>query len=194
MSDAKMLCPRCWGSKIEPGRNDRNCTYCMGDGIAENTQLSDHFWLDEFVRSPQGLRAGLSNDPTAAILSSLRSLATGLLEPIRSVFGPVFVSSGYRSPDVNRLIHGAVDSVHRTGDAGDIEPTKAGVKRRDLVDWLMKQNNLLFDQLIFEGTWVHVGRMSPAGHQRRQVLMMFMNSKKECVYSPYDPNDKRVVL
>lgn len=192
MTDSKMLCPRCWGSRIEPGRDDRNCNFCLGDGVSKDVQLGPHFWLSEFVRSSKALRKGIPNDPSSKHIEELRSLVVKLLEPLRREFGSISIESGFRTLKTNIEIGGSESSVHMDGRAADIVPMAPGVTLKMLVDWMIKQDKLLFDQVIFEGTWVHVGHESPRGGYRRQALMMFMNSKKERVYSRYDPKDPRV--
>jgi zinc D-Ala-D-Ala carboxypeptidase len=191
---SQMLCPRCWGSKIEPKpRDDRNCTYCMGDGFAENIQLSEDFWLEEFVESSNAVRAGLPNDPPNEYVQRLKTLCSTVLQPLRNKFGSICVSSGFRSSAVNKKTGGSKTSAHMFAYAADISPMRRGVKRHQLVDWLIEQP-IQYDQAIFEGTWVHVGLYNAAGLQRREAKMMFLNSKGECVFSPYDPKDKRVTL
>lgn len=48
-----------------------------------------------------------------------------LLEEIRADFGePIYINSGYRSPEHNRKIGGAPNSFHVKGQAADIRPTR----------------------------------------------------------------------
>ncbi len=188
-----MSCPRCWGSKIELGRTDRNCTLCTGTGIVADTQLTKNFRLSELVRSPMAVRKRLENDPNDIIEKKLLALAIGLLEPIRDLFGPIYVSSGYRSPAVNRAVGGATSSAHLYGHAADIEPLESGVHKRDIIEFLA-QSSRPFDQVIYEGTWVHVALFNGGGLQRRQVLMMFPDSTGKANYLRYDPKDPRVIL
>lgn len=48
-----------------------------------------------------------------------------LLEEIRADFGePIYINSGYRSPEHNRKIGGVPNSFHVKGQAADIRPTR----------------------------------------------------------------------
>ncbi|WP_348698465.1 D-Ala-D-Ala carboxypeptidase family metallohydrolase [Duganella fentianensis] len=60
---------------------------------------------------------------------------------------------------------GAANSAHQIGLAADI--TAPGLTPRALAA-LILQSGIEFDQLIYEGTWVHVGLSS--GAPRSQVL------------------------
>lgn len=83
-----------------------------------------------------------------------------VLQPVRDNFNkPVVISSGYRSPAVNRAIGGSSKSQHMTGQAADfIIPW---IDNYDVANWI--KNNLKYDQLILEfylggnSGWVHVG-------------------------------------
>ena len=134
--------------------------------------LSDNFSLREFTQSQTATRRGISNEPTAEHLESLKALCKHVLEPVRAHFGkPVKVSSGYRSKALNRAVGGSNTSQHSLGQAADIEIT--GVDNRRLAKWI--ETNLPFDQVILEGAtrgdpnagWVHV---SYGPRNRRQSL------------------------
>ena len=90
-------------------------------------QLSEHFSLSEFTRSATATERGISNnlDPQnpahAAIIANLRNLCEQVLEPLRAFARqPIIISSGYRSPALNRAVGGAKNSQHLTGEAVDI--------------------------------------------------------------------------
>ncbi len=183
-----MLCPRCWG-----GTARRGCTYCDGDGRADDVLLSPHFWLSELVRSDRALRLGLRNDPSPDQVRSLTRLCLDLLEPVRDEFGPLAVTSGLRLPRVNGALPGASDtSAHPAGWAADVQPIRSGVTLKAIVDWVIA-SGLVFDQVIYEGTWVHLGLYRPRGmQQRRQALMAFPAGGGRMRYQAYDPGDRRV--
>jgi hypothetical protein len=127
--------------------------------------LTDHFTLEELVASQLAARRRLDNRPGPAELANLRRVAA-LLEQIRAlVGGPLTVSSGYRSPAVNAAVGGARNSAHLQGLAADI--TAPGIAPKALAA-LVRDSDIQFDQLIYEGTWVHVGLS--AGALRREVL------------------------
>jgi zinc D-Ala-D-Ala carboxypeptidase len=127
-------------------------------------RLSPHFTLGEMCKSQTALRMGLDNDPDEPALDALTTLCVEALEPIREHFGrPVWVNSGYRSPNVNRAIGGMSTSQHCKGEAADIEVP--GLDNEELYLWAA--DNIDFDQLILEyytgeesSGWVHVSYVS----------------------------------
>jgi zinc D-Ala-D-Ala carboxypeptidase len=137
-------------------------------------QLSKHFELAEFTRSSTAKRAGISNMPTDAHLENIKLLCEKILEPIRVHFTrPIILSSGYRSPALNRAVGGSSSSQHCSGEAADIDMDGTNVTNAQIFNYI--KDNLEFDQLIWEfGTdsnpdWVHVSYESN-GRQRKQIL------------------------
>lgn len=127
--------------------------------------LTEHFTVEELVASQLAARRRLDNRPGPAELANLHRVAA-VLEQIRAlVGGPVTISSGYRSPAVNAAVGGARNSAHLQGLAADI--TAPGLTPKALAA-LIRDSDIQFDQLIYEGTWVHVGLSAAA--PRRQVL------------------------
>jgi zinc D-Ala-D-Ala carboxypeptidase len=127
--------------------------------------LSEHFTLEELVASQLAARQRIDNRPTAVVIDNLRRVA-GVLEQVRTLVGkPVMVSSGYRCPALNKAVGGAPASAHLDGLAADI--TVPGMTARELAA-AIRDSSIVLDQLIYEGTWVHVGLAN--GKPRRQVL------------------------
>ena len=84
-------------------------------------KLSEHFTYDELTSSATAKRLGLCNAPDAKSLDNLKRLCEDVLEPLRMKWGrPIIVTSGYRSPTLNKLVGGAKNSDHRFGAASDI--------------------------------------------------------------------------
>ena len=133
-------------------------------------RLSAHFDLCEFTRSESAKREGVSNNPTPEHLENIKTLCEKVLEPIRAKFGPINISSGYRSSDLNHFIGGSLNSDHCKGRAADIDMDGHGgeVTNKMIFDYI--KDNLEVDQLIneFNYSWVHVGYRK--GANRRQVL------------------------
>jgi zinc D-Ala-D-Ala carboxypeptidase len=139
-------------------------------------QLSEHLSLAEVTKSDTAKRRGISNMPTEAHIANFKLLAENIFEPIRMHFGkPIFISSGYRSAELNKAIGGAASSQHCQGEAIDIDMDgrPGGITNKMVFDFI--KENLNFDQLIWEfGTdtnpdWVHVSYES-TGKQRKQIL------------------------
>lgn len=139
------------------------------------TQLSAHFALAELTVSENARRLGLDNTPPPEILARLKTTA-GQLERLRDLLGgkPIIVSSGYRSPAVNRAAGGEKSSAHLQGWAIDFTCPAFGSPLR--ICERIERSALSFDQLIEEGTWVHIS-FDP--RRRGQVL-----SKTPTGYEP----------
>lgn len=147
--------------------------------------LSEHFSLGEMLRSETATRLGIPNEPTTAHVLHLGHLCGAVLEPLRAAKGPIRIVSGLRLPALNVAIGGSKTSAHVDGRAADVVPGGPGVTVRDLARWLADHiAELPIDQLIYEGTWCHVGM---ADKPRRQKLQMFGGK-----YSPLDFSDPRV--
>jgi hypothetical protein len=108
------------------------------------------------------------------VLVRLLELCERLLEPLRERFGPLIVSSGYRSLEVNAAIGGAANSAHLYGCAADLHAAR-GASPGAMVAWL-KAGRLCFDQAIDEyngrASWLHVAIERPGTIPRRQALKM----------------------
>ena len=127
--------------------------------------LTEHFSLDEMVASQIAARRRIDNRPAPSVIENLRRVAA-VLEQVRAAVGAaVTVSSGYRSPALNSAVGGARESAHLLGLAADI--TVAGMAPKDLAKAVIKAG-IQFDQLIYEGTWVHIGLS--VGAPRGEVL------------------------
>jgi zinc D-Ala-D-Ala carboxypeptidase len=127
--------------------------------------LSPHFTLGELTDSAAATRLGIDNTPAPIVVDNLVLIAA-TLEQIRALVGrPIVVSSGYRCAAVNKAVGSGPTSAHILGLAADI--TVPGMTARALA-LLIREGGVVLDQLIYEGTWVHVGLS--AGAPRKQVL------------------------
>ena len=150
--------------------------------------LSKNFTLYELYKSSTADRNGFENLPTEDAVENLKTLAIKVLQPIRDEFGSTTVSSGYRSPTLEKVIYfKKVEKLmrangekavrewlskksHVTGCAADIEVP--GVDNKVLYNWI--KDNLEYDQLILEyyiegrpdSGWVHVSFRE--GNNRKQ--------------------------
>lgn len=132
-------------------------------------RFTPNFSLAELTVSQAADRAGLRNIPTGTALDNLARLAM-FLEQVRGLLfnAPILVSSAYRSPAVNNLVGGSYKSAHMDGRAADFIAPKYG--RVKEICTAIRDSSLQFDQLIYEGTWVHVGIAAPGGIPRRECL------------------------
>ena len=129
--------------------------------------LTPNFSLEELTFSSTALRMGIDNTPPASIIPNLQALATGL-EKVRSYLGgnPVDIDSGYRSQALNAAVGGVADSAHLQGWAADFLCWDYGSPAQ--IVSALQASGIAFDQLIQEGTWVHI---SFAPTLRQQVLL-----------------------
>lgn len=118
-------------------------------------RLSRHFTLAEMTRSQTASRKGIRNEPGPDEIRALTLLCENVLEPARKHFGaPVIVTSGYRSPRLNRAIGGSGSSQHCKGEAADF--TVSRHSNLEVCRWI--EANLDYDQLIYEfgeSGWIH---------------------------------------
>lgn len=123
-------------------------------------QLSKNFTLAELCKSEVAIRRNIDNTPSEKIKNNLQILVDNVLQPLRDKFGPVTITSGYRSPAVNTAVGGSPVSDHCLGMAADIEIV--GVDNKKLAEYI--RDNFKFTQLILEfytegdpdSGWVHV--------------------------------------
>jgi zinc D-Ala-D-Ala carboxypeptidase len=143
-------------------------------------KLSDNFYLAEFVQSDTALRLGIQNIPSPSIMGNLKKLADGL-EKVRALLGhPITVSSGYRSPTLNRAIGGSENSAHCLGYAADIKCWKFGTP--DEIVRKIKDSDIQVDQVIAEGNWTHIS-FAPA--MRNQYLRALFDNKGIATYREF---------
>ena len=131
--------------------------------------MMKHFTIGELCASTTADARGIKNTPMLQETGNLKALADNVLDPLREWYGkPIYVNSGYRCPQLNRMVGGKPTSQHLKGEAADIT---AGSKEenRKLFDYIKK--NLTFDQLIDEKdfSWVHVS-FKRNGENRKQIL------------------------
>lgn len=137
-------------------------------------QLTPHFTLEEMTLSQTAAREGIDNKPSPDIVKNLR-VTCELLERVRTLLGnvPILVSSGYRSPALNKAVGGSKNSAHMSGFAVDFTAPAFGTPLR--IARAVSGSDLMYDQLIHEfGVWVHLGLS--AGAPRRQDLSAFKGS------------------
>lgn len=124
--------------------------------------LSPHFSLAELTTTQV---RGVDNTPSAKITDTLRYTAARM-ETVRAILRdrPIVVTSGYRHPIINRIVGGSQNSAHMSGHAVDFICPAFG-SPLDIAH-AIAASDLMFDQLIEEGTWVH---LSFDPRMRRQV-------------------------
>lgn len=160
-------------------------------------QLSPHFKLNEFLKSSTASARGIDNTPSIEVVSNLQQLCIHVLEPLRAYINSpsssavtssprsggmrgVVISSGYRSPALNKAVGGSTKSQHMTGEAADLRiPSEA--EGKEWFKWLM--DNCPFHQLIWEKDtpqsthhWIHVS-FKQSGKNAQQVIENLVKNK-----------------
>ena len=127
----------------------------------ENTRLSNHFTLEEFINS----KKYPDNKPTLQVVANLTYGCLMLLEPARQEVGPIIINSGFRNPRVNTLVGGVKSSQHLLGQAADIRP-KDPKQFQHLVSFLKTCE--FTDQLLTGPGWLHIS-WKPFGVPRHYI-------------------------
>ena len=133
-------------------------------------QLTPHFSLNELTRSDTAKRLGIRNEPNDVQIANLHTLAEGL-EQVRNKLNsnPIWVTSGFRSMDLNRVIKSKDTSYHTYGLAADF--TCPGYGDVHQVMRTLAKSSIEFDQLILEhGSWIHIAFPKGTDKPRRQML------------------------
>ena len=123
-----------------------------------------YFTIKELTNSQTARKLGIDNTPTPEIRVKLNTLISAL-DQIREQYGkPITVTSGYRCPELNKSVGGAVNpdgtpkSQHCKGEAADlIGENKSETKK--IFEIAKEIGN--YDQLLFEtnkggSVWVHI--------------------------------------
>lgn len=128
-------------------------------------KLSKDFSLAELIEAGSARRLGLDEqfNPPLDVVSNLQQLAKNVLQPLREAIGQeIKVTSGYRSPKVNKAVGGSKTSDHLQGKAADIQLWVNGENKNQLLYDTILKLNLPFKQMIDEfGTedspaWIHI--------------------------------------
>lgn len=146
--------------------------------------LSEHFHLSEMLASETAEERHIPNTPRKDHIMAMQNLAVRCLEPTRQHFGlPIQITSGFRSPDLNKAVKGATNSQHLEGEAADITIprrywpfcyTSQEQIARLLYTWM--KDNIDLDQLILEHSgpiwWVHVSCRINFRRNRHQAFQL----------------------
>lgn len=157
-----------------------------------NDSLSTNFTMWEFVNSRTAQEKNIINVPNQKQVQAMRNLCARTLEPIRAAlrklypYAVVSLTSGFRCPLLNKEVGGSRTSQHLKGEAGDI---RSSTVTTDEFFAIISdpQNEIDFDQLIWEfGQWNHVS-CKLVGKNRKMILYAWITPTGETVYTKTPP-------
>lgn len=128
--------------------------------------ISENFSYREFEASDTAQRLGIINAITDfSVRDSIKALVLDVLQPLRDAWDkPLHINSGYRCPELNKIVGGTATSQHLKGEAADVacdDPLALAQLAYDL--------GLPYDQMIVYPDFVHFSHKLN-GKQRRMVL------------------------
>ncbi len=137
----------------------------------------EYFTLNELCRSNTAQHYGITNKPDAQAVRNLNALVDHVLDPLRRQFGkPIYVNSGYRCPQLNKLVGGSVRSQHMRGEAADIRAQDMAALT-NLVIEMRRKGRLLADQIILEKIdgkhvplWIHISFVTRRENRNQFII------------------------
>ena len=80
-----------------------------------------YFTIPELTHSLRAQACGIDNTPPAPAVPLMVELIDRVLDPIRERWqSPIYITSGYRCPELNKKVGGVENSYHTRGMAADI--------------------------------------------------------------------------
>ena len=155
-------------------------------------RISKNFTLKELTKSNTALRLGIDNTPSKEGVLKLALLATTILQPLRDVLGALRITSGYRSPELNRAIGGSANSSHTMCQAADIQYYNRGKMNNLSIFIALVELGLEFDQCILEfgdstehkdpsnPDWIHLS-WNPE-ENRQEILVAYKDKNNRTAY------------
>ena len=143
-------------------------------------KISQYCSYEEAIKSQTAERKNIKNQPDTEQTENMKYVAKNVFDKVREAMGcPLYVSSFFRSPELNKAIGGSKTSQHCNGEAVDIDHPTLNKKIFEYI-----KDNLKFDQLINEfpdengvPSWVHVS-LRRDGENRGEVLIAYSENGK----------------
>ena len=153
--------------------------------INKSMHLSEHFTLGEVTKTSVKTKDG--NIPSHVAIENLKNICENWLEDLRyshnTLYGerdePIIITSGYRSPEVNKAVGGSPTSNHLTGCAVDIRciGIEQAIRYASILLDISDGTKRDYDELLIERNkqgryWIHFA-VRPKDNRRRT---MFINT------------------
>ena len=152
--------------------------------INKNIHLSEHFTLAEVCKTRVKTEDG--NIPSHVHIENLKNLCENWLEDLRyshnTLYGetadePIIITSGYRSPEVNKRIGGSPTSNHLTGCAVDIRcmGIEQALRYANILLDIADGSKRDYDELLIERSpkgnyWIHFA-VRPKDNRRKTMFI-----------------------
>lgn len=141
--------------------------------------LTNHFTLEEFERSQTAIRHGIDNSVPTNLMPNMQRTAE-MMEEVRNILlgRGIQVTSGYRCRELEIKISGKAYGAHMLALACDFVCPTFGSPLE--IARTLSTSLSDFDQIIWEGTWVHLG-LSEAAQRKQLLTAKFIGGK--AIYS-----------
>ena len=162
--------------------------------INKNIHLSEHFTLAEVCKTR--VKTADGNIPSHVHIENLKNLCENWLEDLRYshnvLYGersldnarddkgdePIIITSGYRSPEVNKAVGGSPTSNHLTGCAVDIRciGIEQALRYASILLDISDGTKRDYDELLIERSprgnyWIHFA-VRPANNRRKTAIIL----------------------
>jgi len=115
---------------------------------------------------------GISDETDISIKENIKKLVVNVMDKIRAEYGmPIYITSGYRTPEHNKKVGGVANSQHIYGEACDF--TGRDFRRLLRIIEEMDDKGLLnYDQLIIyrKRQFIHVSYMNRSINRNQKII------------------------
>lgn len=132
----------------------------------------NYFKESELYYSYTAQKYNIDNTPSPEEMKNIQNLINNLLNPIRELWGkPIYINSGFRNEELNKLVGGVSTSNHLKGEAADI--TTGSTQGNLRLFKMLADIDIEYDEIINEkgGKWLHVA-LRRNGNNRRKYLSL----------------------
>ena len=161
--------------------------------INKGMHLSEHFTLGEVTKT--SVKTADGNIPSHVAIENLKNLCENWLEDLRyshnTLYGersldnarddkgdePIIITSGYRSPEVNKRVGGSPTSNHLTGCAVDIRciGIEQALRYANILLDIADGSKRDYDELLIERSpkgnyWIHFA-VRPKDNRRKTMFI-----------------------